>query len=114
MSKRTGKKREAPISYRPPAELREEFAARVEKSGLSTCAFLTKAMFDQAASRQSRRPAAEERQLARLLAQTASLRAQLDEIRAAQPEQTAEMMAQALEELMLIRAALLKAMGRQP
>ena len=57
MSKKTGKKREAPISYRPPAALREEFHSRVEKSGLSASAFITKSVFGNDAPRQSRRPA---------------------------------------------------------
>jgi transcriptional regulator with AAA-type ATPase domain len=114
MPEKSHKKREAPVSYRPPAALRDEFFARVEKSGLSTCAYLTNAVFGQAASRRARRPAAEEKQLARLLAQTASLRAQLDEIRTAQPEQKAALVDRATEELMLIRASLLRAMGRAP
>ena len=53
----TNRKREAPISYRPPKGLREEFHARVEKSGLSTSAFITKAVFATDPPRQSRRPA---------------------------------------------------------
>jgi len=53
----TKKNREAPISYRPPETLREEFRARVEKSGLSVNAFITQAVFASPPPRQSRRPA---------------------------------------------------------
>ena len=80
MSKKTGKKREAPISYRPPAALREEFHSRVEKSGLSASAFLTKSVFSNDAPRQSRRPATEEKLLAQLLAQAAQIREELKRV----------------------------------
>jgi len=46
MTDKNRKKREAPISYRPPAALREEFFARVEKSGLSASGFITKSIPD--------------------------------------------------------------------
>jgi hypothetical protein len=109
------KKREAPISYRPPSELREEFFARVQKSGLSTSAFLTKAVFGQGPTRQSRRPAIEQQLLARLLVQAAVLRDRLHDIEAAQEGgDNALLIAQAVEELTVIRAALLKAMQRAP
>ncbi len=35
MTNKTKQKRPAPISYRPPADLAEEFQRRVEASGLS-------------------------------------------------------------------------------
>ncbi len=71
MSDRKDKKRDAPISYRPPKDLQAEFLARVEKSGLSTSAFITKAVFSQAPYRQSRRPVPEQKLLARLLGEAA-------------------------------------------
>ena len=109
------KKREAPISYRPPAELREEFHARVEKSGLSTSGFITKSVFGQGSPRQVRRPPVEKQLLARLLAQAAALRDQLRVLE--QREDGADhaaLIAHAAEELTVIRAALLKAMERAP
>lgn len=109
------KKREAPISYRPPAKLREEFLARVEKSGLSTSGYITKAVFGQGAPRQARRPAAEQQLLARLLVQAAAVRQRLDDIdRTRDGHEYAQVIAQAAEDLAVIRAALLKAMQRQP
>ena len=58
MPDRDDKKREAPISYRPPSDLREEFRARVERSGLTINAFLNKAVFNLDPPRQSRKPTA--------------------------------------------------------
>ena len=63
--------RAAPISYRPPTELREAFRARVEASGLPVNAFITQAVFDQDAPRQTRRAPIEQQTIARLLAETA-------------------------------------------
>ena len=115
MTEKTKKGREAPISYRPPAELREAFRARVEKSGLSTNAFITKAVFGGDAPRQSRRPAIEEKLLARLLAEAAAIRGQLHEITltGAQDRDTI-LLEMAASDLAEIRAALLLAMGRKP
>ena len=80
MNENERKKREPPISYRPPAKLRDEFLARVEKSGLTTCAYITKCCLDIDPPRQSRRPAIEAQVLGRLLAELSALR---DELHAA-------------------------------
>ena len=112
MSKKTGKKRDAPIPYRPPAALRDEFHSRVEKSGLSTSAFLTKSVFGNDAPRQSRRPAIEQKLLAQLLAQAAQIREELK--RVSGPDSNPQAIEAATEELRLIRVALFKEMGRQP
>ena len=67
-AKRPGhNKREAPISYRPPKALRDEFYVRVQRSGLSTSGFITEQVFGGAAPRQTRRPAPETQELVRLL-----------------------------------------------
>jgi len=109
------KKREAPISYRPPAELREEFEARVQKSGLSTSAYITKSVFTHNAPRQSRRPAIEEKLLARLLAEAAAISTALHDAASGGAESACSLfIEQAVDDLSEIRAALLKAMGRQP
>ena len=116
MPDKTRDKRQAPISYRPPAALREEFAARVERSGLSTSAFITRAVFGGEAPRQSRRPSVEEADLARLLGQCAHLRDALHEIGMAQGEDSsaALVIEAAMDELTVMRSALLKVMGRAP
>ena len=114
MPDRTNRKREAPISYRPPKGLRQEFHARVEKSGLSTSAFITKAVFATDPPRQSRRPPMEAELLARLLAQAAKIRDELHQISLAGSDDNAPVIEAAFDELTEIRAALLKASGRKP
>jgi len=108
------KKRAAPISYRPPESLREEFTARVEQSGLSISAFITKAIFNTVPSRQSRRPALEEKLLAKLLHEAAQIHHDLQKIDVFDDDAVREQIGVAIDELTIIRAALLKAMGRQP
>ncbi|MES9970295.1 MAG: hypothetical protein ABW092_09690 [Candidatus Thiodiazotropha sp.] len=112
MPERKDKKRDAPISYRPPKELREEFYSRVQKSGLSTSAFLTKSVFSHDAPRQSRRPAIEEKLLAKLLFEAAKIRQELSDLDADQD--STPLMEEAVQTLTEIRAALLKGLGRNP
>lgn len=115
MKKDDHKKREAPISYRPPRELRDEFHARVQKSGLSVCAFITKSVFDHEPPRQSRRPAVEQKQLARLMADAARIRSQLSELEQADPDDEYQHVLEDISgSLADIRTLLLEAMGRSP
>ena len=109
------KKRESPISYRPPAALREEFFARVAHSGMSTNAFLTQAVFENAPGRSSRRPPIEKELLARLLSQAGHIRAALHEVALTGGDAPANAMLieAALDDLTEIRAALVKTLGRQ-
>ncbi|TQE99602.1 MAG: hypothetical protein FKY71_07745 [Spiribacter salinus] len=117
--KRPEAKREAPISYRPPAALREEFRARVEKSGLSASAFLTRCWYGGRPPRASRRPPAERKELARLLAEAAKIRTRLyriapDANATNGADDHAEILEQIRDELAEIRAALMTAMERKP
>lgn len=114
MKDRKDKKREAPISYRPPKDLRDEFHLRVQKSGLSTTAFITKAVFNQIPSRQSRRPSIEEKLLAKLLFEAAKIHGDLQQIDAADDNEICKQIETATNALTEIRAALLKGMGRNP
>ena len=75
MPNKNDKKRKAPISYRPPKELREEFDARVQNSGLSTNAFRTEAVFGK-----GRHRPVELEKLAVILAKAAQISDQLPEI----------------------------------
>jgi hypothetical protein len=104
--------REPPISYRPPEALREEFRARVEKSGLSVSAFITASVFGNVPPRQSRRPSIEQRDVARLLAETALLNERLKCLGEAGAD--AALLYEAVRDLHEIRAACLKALGRTP
>lgn len=105
-------KREAPISYRPPEILREEFRARVEKSGLSVNAFITQAIFRSPPPKQSRRPSVETQDLARLLAEAARLRTQLDTLPLEGAHQV-RLHEEAVTVLTDIRTLLMQALGRE-
>jgi len=107
----TEKKREAPISYRPPCELREQFRARVEESGLSVNAFITAAVFGEGSPKPARRTSASRADVARLLAETALLNERLKALMAVTDTGAVE---GAMADLREIRAACLKALGRSP
>jgi len=109
-------KRPAPISYRPPATLRDEFDLRVSKSGLSISAYITKCVFDNPPPRQSKRPVAEAKLLARILAEAAKIHDDLHALKQVQSinEEDHLRFDAALNDLTEIRAAILKSMGRQP
>ena len=116
MTEKTDKKRDAPVSYRPPAELRDEFRRRVEASGLPVNAYITKALFDLAIPRGTRRPPVEKQMLALLLARSAAIRDALDNASRAAGEDArmAAAVEAACDELKIIGAALMKLMERAP
>ena len=107
----TEKKREAPISYRPPSELREQFRARVEDSGLSVNAFITAAVFGEGAPEPLRRASARRQDIARLLAETALLNERLKALMDGADTGAVE---GAMADLREIRAACLAALRRAP
>lgn len=102
-------KRPAPISYRPPKGMAEEFHARVAASGLSVNAFITQAIF----GRNRHRPD-ELQRLARLLTKAAQISDQLHDIALTGPDDNALLIEAAQRDLAEIRAALLLSMGRRP
>ncbi|MGA7178901.1 MAG: hypothetical protein WBX11_04850 [Thiobacillaceae bacterium] len=116
MTDKTDKKRDSPISYRPPAKLRAEFCARVEASGLSANAYITKAVFGLPTPRRARRPPVEKQMLAQLLARSAAIRDALDDAShsAGDDRSAPDALQAACDELTVIRAALLKMMERAP
>ncbi len=116
MTDKTDQKRDAPVSYRPPAELRDEFRRRIEASGLPVNAYITKALFDLPALRGTRHPPVEKQMLGQLLARSAAIRDALDgAARAAGDEASAaDALRTACEELAVIRAAIMKMMERAP
>lgn len=109
-------KREAPISYRPPRHLRAEFDRRVRQSGVSTCAFITKAVFGIEPPRQSRRPSVELEAIGRLTAEMARVRDRLEEIIRMQGASSPDtrLIEEAVRHLSDMRAALFRATGRKP
>ena len=112
------KKRKAPISYRPPEELREEFERRVNASGLSTSAFITKSVFGADPPRQSRRPSIEHQAVAQILGELARVRDQLHAIAIAiaiaSGPGSGVLLEEAVRSLTEIRAVCFKALGRKP
>ncbi|MDW3098641.1 MAG: hypothetical protein R8J41_11135 [Alphaproteobacteria bacterium] len=102
----TSPKRTAPISYRPPAKLADEFEARVRASGLSTNAFLSEAVF-----RKKGFGGGVRRHLATLLAACAEIKDLLRSIKAREGEPEALERVEA--ELRLIRTALMQLLGRR-
>lgn len=104
-------KREAPISYRPPHELREQFRARVAESGLSVNAFITAAWAGEDAPKPARRTSASRADVARLLAETALLN---ERLKALVGDADPALLDEAVRDLREIRAACLKALVRSP
>src|ERR1700676_2592497 len=104
-------KRKAPISYRPPEELREEFERRVEASGLPNSAFITKPVFGADPPRQSRRPSIEQQAVAQILAALACVRDQLQAVATTMGQGGASgvMFEEAVRALTEIRAACFQA-----
>jgi hypothetical protein len=116
MPEREDSKREAPISYRPPKELRAEFERRVLDSGLSTSAFITKTIFGADPPRRSRRPSVEHEAVAKILAGLAQIRDQLHAVAVHSAGDGAKrhLIEDAVRSLTEIRAACFKALGRKP
>ena len=102
----TSPKRAAPISYRPPAKLADEFEARLRASGLSTNAFLNEAVFRKRGFGGGVR-----RLLATLLAACAEIKDLLRSIETSEGEP--EVLERVEEELKLIRTALMQLLGRR-
>jgi hypothetical protein len=110
-------KREAPISYRPPKELRPEFDERVRASGLSTSAFITQSVFGRDPPRRSRRPSIEHQDVAQILATLAQVRDELHVIAVRLGEggdADWTVIEEAVLPLVEIRALCFKALGRKP
>ena len=117
MPEQDDKKREAPISYRPPKELRAEFDERVLASGLSTSAFITKSIFGRDPPRRSRRPSIEHEAVAQILAGLAQIRDELHAIATHLSEgghADRAVIEEALRPLTEMRAVCFKALGRKP
>lgn len=104
-------KREPPISYRPPQAMREEFRARVERSGLSASGYITQCLFAGDGPRAARGAAVDRQLIARLLAETAALH---DRLQALEARADPALLAEAIGDLREIRAACLHALGRKP
>lgn len=111
----TEKKRAAPISYRPPAKLRDAFDARVRESGLPTNQYITKCVFEGGAPR-LRGSAVDRRMLAKLLAECAAIRDGLERVEkiAGEGQDVSRALDGAARHLEEIAARVMKATGRGP
>ncbi|MCP8685941.1 hypothetical protein [Marinobacterium sedimentorum] len=109
------KKRLPPYSYRPPVDLREEFERRVEASGLSTSAFITKHCLGEVLPSQHRNQPEQKKDLARLLHEAAQIKEALDELKAGHPdpEVLVDTIEQAKSELVVIRTLIMQALRRK-
>lgn len=107
------KKRAPPISYRPPAKLRDEFAARVRNSGLSINGFITRAVFAGDAPRARPKPSLDRATAARLLAQAAAIADQLATLPDGSQERD-EALRACRDELLLLRTFVMQLSGREP
>ncbi|WP_256228218.1 hypothetical protein [Pseudomonas sp. G5(2012)] len=113
MTRRT-KKRPAPISYRPPERLREEFHLRVMNSGQSINAFITEAVFGQAIPRARPISSLERKLAAMLLSQAARINDRLEQACGASDEGNYDLLLQECrDELAEIRSYLMLALGRE-
>lgn len=110
------KRRHAPVSYRPPERLRQEFHDRVLNSGLSVNAFLTRAVFGLAAPRARRTSPVDQQMAAVLLSQAARISDRLGQFNgvAGSGEPTQDALLKAChDELSAIRTCLMAALGRE-
>ncbi len=116
MPEQDDSKREAPISYRPPKDLRAEFDKRVLDSGLSTSAFITKSIFDRDPPRRSRRPSIDHKAVAEILAAMVPVRDELHAIAMLLVARGVDpiVIEEACRPLIEIRALCFKALGRKP
>jgi hypothetical protein len=108
------KKREAPVSYRPPTKLRDEFHARIANSGLSANAFITASVFGQAAPRARPTPKLDRQMAATLLSQAARINDRLLGQPSGVPDAHATLLQECRDELVEIRTCLMHVLGRDP
>ena len=116
MTEKTDKKRDAPISYRPPADLADEFRRRVEASGLPVNAYITRADLQRRHS--ARHPPSRRRKskCSRICSPAPPRSGTLWTMPAASPARSRmiEAAEAAYAELKIIAAALMKMMERTP
>lgn len=113
MTRRT-KKRPAPISYRPPERLRDEFHLRVTNSGQSINAFITEAVFGQTVPRARPISSLERKLAAMLLSQAARINDRLEQACGVSDEgDHSHLLQECRDELAEIRSYLMLALGRE-
>lgn len=112
MNEHEQKKRLPPLSIRLSAEERAELERRAEMLGISPHAYAKSRLFDTPPPRRPRRPPLEARLIVQFLAAAARVQDQLHDVAQAGGADHALALEQARDELIEIRAALMKALGR--
>ncbi|MDD2003612.1 hypothetical protein NLY39_03565 [Pseudomonas sp. KHPS1] len=108
-------KRPAPISYRPPERLREEFHTRVRNSRQSVNAFITEAVFGQAAPRSRPMSSLDQKMVAMLLSQAARINDRLEQAcKSSVDGNHSPLLQECRDELAEIRSYLMLVLGREP
>lgn len=115
MDEQTPNKRLPPYSYRPPVELREEFERRIQQSGLSLSAFITKAWSGSVLPRQIKVADEKSKTLAKLLADSGQIKDRINDMRVCVPdvESFDEFYKAVQAELLLIRTVIMKEFRRK-
>ena len=112
---RSKKKRDAPISYRPPERLRDEFHARVQNSGQSVNGYITDAIFGRTAPRSKRVSPLDQKMIAMLLSQAARINDRLEQAgRSSTDSGPSLILQECRDDLAEIRSYLMLALGRDP
>lgn len=116
MTEKKTDKRDSPISYRPPADLADEFRRRVEQSGLSVNAYINRAVFNAPIPRGARTPPAEKQMLALIVSRSGAIRDALEAAvrKSGGDARTADAAEAAVRELEIITAGVLKMLERGP
>ena len=115
MDEKTDKKRNSPISYRPPAGKEDEFDARVARSGLSQNGYITECIFGEDAPRASRQPSGNAKLIAHVLSLLVRINGRLEEFaaRAGDPDAVLSLFRELRSDFSVIRTLCLKAFGKK-
>lgn len=115
MDKREDKKRDSPISWRPPAGEKEAFLSRVRASGLSTNEYITRCVIRGKPPRQQRGHGETRAELARILAECSAIRDGLTRLErhAEHDPDIALALEGAVQHLEVIATAIMQATGRK-
>lgn len=110
-----GSKREAPISWRPPAEERDAFFSRVRASGLTTNEYITRCVIQGKPPRQQRGHGEVRKDLAKILAECSAIRDGLQRLEkhAENDPDIALALQGAVQHLEVIATAIMQATGRK-
>ena len=114
MSDERKRKREHPIPFRPPKELRHKLIMDAKRANMSLNGYLTFLCQDKPSPRQVRTIPIEKKLLGKMLVELANIKSVLIQIRDTQAQNKNELLKHCHDELILIRNAIFKALWRKP